>query len=227
MNTRIINMFILLALTAMGAHGANTNKTTKNVALVSDYVWRGLTRTDNSPALQLGMNYKNGSAYSGVWFSNVENQDGGEGAPVEMDVFFGYDFNFGAFNLDLSVNTFNYLNDSDQDLTEFSVGTNLNKNLKLKVNREVKTNYWYPELNYEKYLPHHFYLDAQLGMWDFDDGSDNAISARLELARDFPEFDHLDIFIAFTHITDDTPAGNDSDSDNSQSEFLFGLRKNF
>ncbi len=227
MNKLIITS-ILLCLTMNAAHGAAFQQSGRYVALVSDYVWRGLTRTDNSPALQLALNYQNGNAYSGTWLSNVQGQDEAEGVPVEMDVYFGYDFKLGAFNLDLSITTFNYLNDSDQDLTEFSAATWLSKNMKLKVNREVKTNYWYPELKYKKHLPDHFYVEAELGLWNYDEGNSNPVSARFELARDFPEFNHLDAFIAFTHITDGNPQGSaNSDDDNSQTEFLFGLRMNF
>lgn len=202
-------------------------KTTKNISLVSDYVWRGLSQTDNGPALQGGMDYKNGNAYAGVWLTNVEDQSGSEGLPVEMDVYFGYDHKFTGFNIDTSIITYNYLNDANTDRTEFRLATNLTKEIEVALHREVKTNYWYPEIIFEKYLANRLYFDAAVGYWSFDDADDDAFTVRAELARDFPEFHHVDVFVGVSHITDETPMGNDADSDDSDTLIVLGIRKRF
>ncbi len=45
---------------------------TANVALVSDYVFRGLTQTNGSPAIQGGIDYSHESGfYLGTWMSNI------------------------------------------------------------------------------------------------------------------------------------------------------------
>jgi uncharacterized protein (TIGR02001 family) len=202
-------------------------KTTHNVSLVSDYVWRGISQTDNSPAIQGGSDYKNGNAYASVWFSNVEDRDNSEGLPVEMDVTFGYNNKFNSFNLDTSVITYNYLNDSTQDKTEFRVATSINKNIEIALHREVKTKYWYPEIIFEKYLSNRLYFDAAIGYWNADDADDDALTFRAEIARDFPEFHHIDIFAGVSHITDETPFGADNDSDDGDTLFILGVRKKF
>ncbi|MBD3808147.1 MAG: hypothetical protein IE880_05460, partial [Epsilonproteobacteria bacterium] len=43
-----------------------------NMAFTSNYVWRGLTQTDNSPAIQGGIDIGYKGFYAGVWGSNVE-----------------------------------------------------------------------------------------------------------------------------------------------------------
>lgn len=202
-------------------------KTSKNISLVSDYVWRGVSQTDNGPALQGGMDYKNGSAYASVWFSNIEDQSGSEGLPLEMDVSFGYNHKFTGFNIDTSVITYNYLNDSTGDRTEFRFATSINKEIEIAIHREVKTKYWYPEIIFEKYLANRLYFDASIGYWNADNADDDAFSFHAELARDFPEFNHIDIFISANHITDETPFGGTTDNDDAETLFVIGVRKRF
>lgn len=45
---------------------------TMNIALVSNYIFRGLTQTNNKPAVQGGIDYAHGSGfYVGTWLSNI------------------------------------------------------------------------------------------------------------------------------------------------------------
>ena len=214
-----------VCLTACAA--VSQAQTSKNVSLVSDYIYRGLSQTDNSPAIQGGADYKNGNAYASVWFSNVEDASGSEGFPVEMDVTFGYNNKFDGFNLDTSVITYNYLNDKTPDQTEFRVATSINKEIEVALHREVKTKYWYPEIIFEKYLANRLYFDAAIGYWNADDADDDALTFRAEIARDFPEFHHVDIFAGISHITDETPFGMAGDSDDGDTLFVLGVRKRF
>ena len=41
-------------------------------AQCGDYVFRGISQTDNDLAIQGGIDYKQGHAYAGIWASNVE-----------------------------------------------------------------------------------------------------------------------------------------------------------
>jgi len=218
---KIITVALLLACTAF-----TQAKTTHNISLVSDYVWRGMSKTDNGPALQGGSEYKNGNAYASVWFSNIENVSNAEGLPIEMDVTFGYNNKFNAFNLDTSVITYNYLNDS-ADYTEFRFATSISKSIEIAIHREVKTKYWYSEIVFEKYLANRLYFDASIGYWNADNADDDALTFRAEIARDFPELNHLDIFIGVSHITDKTPNGMNTDNDDDETLFILGIRKKF
>jgi uncharacterized protein (TIGR02001 family) len=47
-------------------------RTTHNMSLVNDDIYRGISQTDNSPAIQDGSVYKSDNAYASVWFSNVD-----------------------------------------------------------------------------------------------------------------------------------------------------------
>lgn len=59
-----------------------------NVALTTDYVFRGITQTDNGPAIQGGFDaaLSNG-LYAGVWASNL---DFGTDADIEIDYYAGF-----------------------------------------------------------------------------------------------------------------------------------------
>jgi uncharacterized protein (TIGR02001 family) len=68
-----------------------------NVALTTEYYFRGISQTDDAPALQGGLDYeveiaKPVSLYLGVWGSNVDfNEAGGvDGATVELDWYGGF-----------------------------------------------------------------------------------------------------------------------------------------
>ena len=51
---------------------APENTFTANVALYSQYIFRGLTQTNRRPALQGGFDYAHSSGfYAGVWGSNI------------------------------------------------------------------------------------------------------------------------------------------------------------
>ncbi|MGQ0800457.1 MAG: TorF family putative porin [Pseudomarimonas sp.] len=86
---------------------------TWNAAVTTDYVFRGVSQTDEDPALQLGADYGFGSGfYVGVWASNVDF--GSEiGADVELDTYVGWakDFNENV-NLDISLLRYNYFGTS-------------------------------------------------------------------------------------------------------------------
>jgi uncharacterized protein (TIGR02001 family) len=84
-----------------------------NAAIASDYVFRGVSQTDEEAALQLGadLNFDNGF-YVGVWASNV---DFGSGGPdVEVDTYIGWNTDLSdSWNLDLMLNRYNYLGEQD------------------------------------------------------------------------------------------------------------------
>ncbi|MGD9386623.1 MAG: TorF family putative porin, partial [Gammaproteobacteria bacterium] len=65
-----------------------------SLALTSDYVFRGVTQTDEGPALQGSLDFglANG-LYAGVWASNVDF-DAPDGIDLEVDVYFGWTLEF-------------------------------------------------------------------------------------------------------------------------------------
>lgn len=81
-----------------------------NVAFTSEYLFRGLSQTDDGPALQGGFDYevevaKPVSVYAGVWGSNVDFGESGaggsgiDGANIEFDLYGGLKGNIGDSGL--------------------------------------------------------------------------------------------------------------------------------
>jgi uncharacterized protein (TIGR02001 family) len=71
-----------IASATVGA-GAAQAETTANISLVSDYVFRGVSLSDNGPAIQGGFDWSSEVFYAGVWGSSIT--DG-----VEFDVYGGF-----------------------------------------------------------------------------------------------------------------------------------------
>jgi uncharacterized protein (TIGR02001 family) len=65
-----------------------------NVALTSDYVFRGVSQTDNQMAIQGGLDYEHPSGlYVGTWASNVSPDffnGTGNDPQIELDLYGGY-----------------------------------------------------------------------------------------------------------------------------------------
>jgi uncharacterized protein (TIGR02001 family) len=73
-------------LVATAAHA----ELTANLALTSDYIFRGISNSNRKPALQGGIDYAHASGwYAGGWASSVDFNDGGE-ARVEVDGYLGH-----------------------------------------------------------------------------------------------------------------------------------------
>ena len=86
-----------------------------NAAVVSDYVFRGVTQTDFDPAFQAGVDYSFGDSgfYVGGWGSNV-NFGSELGHDFEVDLYAGYNVDVSDdWNLDLNVTRYNYLGGND------------------------------------------------------------------------------------------------------------------
>lgn len=61
---------------------------TANVSAASNYLFRGVTQTDGSTAVQGGLDYEHASGfYAGGWGSNV---DFGDGTSYELDLYAGF-----------------------------------------------------------------------------------------------------------------------------------------
>ncbi len=83
---------------------------TWNLALTSDYLFRGISQTDRKPAVQGGLDYAFGDSgfYVGIWASNVDFADA-DGPDMEVDTYVGWNHDLSdAWNLDLSVVHYGY-----------------------------------------------------------------------------------------------------------------------
>ncbi len=101
-----------------------------NVALTTDYVFRGFSQTDEGPAIQGGFDCSYSMFYVGVWASNIDFNDGSE-ADIEIDVYGGIKWKWSNVEFDLGVIYYAYpsANDDGAELDyvegKFGVSTDI------------------------------------------------------------------------------------------------------
>ncbi len=111
---------VLTAASLVGAAAADA-EVTGNIAMASNYVSRGVSYSDNDPALQGGMDFSHPSGvYVGAWGSRV---DFGTPAHMELDVYGGMTRPMaGGFAWDLGVAYYSYPGDSTTNYREVYAG---------------------------------------------------------------------------------------------------------
>ncbi len=95
------------------AAAAPTPAVTSNVALVSNYIYRGLTQSNANPAIQGGFDYAHSSGfYAGTWGSSitwVTDETAAQSSGVEIDTYVGFKNSFATdFSYDVGFLRYNY-----------------------------------------------------------------------------------------------------------------------
>jgi uncharacterized protein (TIGR02001 family) len=115
--------------TASGiAAAADDNTISANVSLASDYIWRGVSQTNEKPAISGGFDYSHDfepvSWYIGTWASNVDPTFfGGTHSPsTELDLYTGLSGDLGDFSYDAGWLRYFYPGGSVNDTTEWHLG---------------------------------------------------------------------------------------------------------
>jgi len=91
-----------------------------NLGLTSDYRFRGVSQTQNAPAVQGGIDYAHNSGfYIGNWNSSVSSQFYTEGAGVESDVYAGFKKEFNGVAIDVGTLRYIYPRAKNGTSTDF------------------------------------------------------------------------------------------------------------
>lgn len=94
-----------------GAAMAQELKLAPNIAFTSDYVFRGVSQTQEDPSIQGGLDLTYGIAYAGVWASNVDF--GVKDPDLEVDFYAGVKPVVGDTTLDFGVLYYGYRKDKN------------------------------------------------------------------------------------------------------------------
>lgn len=90
MVSKVTRAGVALAVLAAAAGAACAEgEWSGNVALSTDYVWRGISQSNEDMAISGGFDYSNGIFYAGTWASNVDFGDEPEDTNVEWDFYGG------------------------------------------------------------------------------------------------------------------------------------------
>jgi uncharacterized protein (TIGR02001 family) len=154
-----------------------------NVALTSDYVWRGVSQSDEKGAIQGGFDVNHSSGfYVGTWGSNVDFDDGSTGAgdpSMEWDLYGGYGHEFGnGIGIDVGVINYRYPGQSDFNFVEwygglsyslggFGINGNVNYSDDVFGSDESGT-YWNLGADYGFDTTYPITVSGSYGYYDFD-----------------------------------------------------------
>ncbi|MBU4568407.1 MAG: TorF family putative porin, partial [Alphaproteobacteria bacterium] len=104
------------ALIAAAGTASAEGEFSGNVAISSDYVWRGVSQSNGDMAISGGFDYANGMFYAGTWASNIDFEDASD-ANVEIDFYGGIASEFSnGVTWDLGVIYYVYPDSEDSDL---------------------------------------------------------------------------------------------------------------
>lgn len=106
---KFIKLSLAAAVLATGMLAADTSEIgiSANMALTSNYIWRGMTQTSDAPAIQGGIDIDYIGLHAGVWASNVST---GGTSSMEVDYTVGYGGELGSFSYDVGYIMYQYKN---------------------------------------------------------------------------------------------------------------------
>ncbi|MBX3511836.1 MAG: TorF family putative porin [Hyphomonadaceae bacterium] len=123
---KMIGLALLAGAATVGATGAAhaEGEFSGNVALTTNYVWRGVTQSAGDPAIQGGIDYTASNFYIGTWGSSVDPASTGVAdGELELDVYAGFTPTIGPVTLDIGVLGYFYPGASaDGDWAEAYIG---------------------------------------------------------------------------------------------------------
>ena len=166
------------AMLAVAGTAAAEGEWSGNVALSTDYVWRGVSQSNEDMAISGGFDYANGIFYAGTWASNVDFEDGSD-TNVELDFYAGVASEFAnGVSWDLGVIYYSYPDSDDEDLDFVELQAALGYAFEggVEVGGAV---YWDPD-NENIYIEGSagyaftdvFSADVSVGNYSFDGGGD-------------------------------------------------------
>ena len=165
---------------------------TANAGITSNYVFRGLTQTDDGIAVQGGVDYVHEvGVYAGAWASNVELSAGDKG--YETDLYVGYNFKLNEDVLfDVGYITYLYTStNGNPDADEIYFGASF-KDVSVTYysgNRDAGADYSYIDLKYSMALPSDFNLHVHYGNMSDDAVSSDYQDVAVGVSKEIEGFD--------------------------------------
>jgi uncharacterized protein (TIGR02001 family) len=102
----------LIATMAFAEEKTSDVGVSANMSITSNYVWRGMTQSHNSAAVQGGVDLDYKGLYVGVWGSNVDFSD--DKNSLEADLYAGYTGELEGIGFDIGAIQYIYPNMSDE-----------------------------------------------------------------------------------------------------------------
>lgn len=149
-----------------------------NIAAANNYIWRGVTQTNDQAAISGGLDYSSSGFYLGGWASNVDfGNDTANDTGYELDLYGGYGGEAGNFGYDVGYIYYAYPTQSNIDFSEIyfngSVGL-FSGGIAYQIDADATDeNYIYINGAVDLELTPDYGLSLYIGNYDFDaDGGD-------------------------------------------------------
>lgn len=214
MNTSKLACGLLLVLSSMSTAAfaqeeEKSSPITGSFAVTSDYVFRGVSQTNEDPAFQAGLTYTSPiGLYVGIWTSNVDF--GTPDPDWEVDGFIGYNVDFAEnWNFDVMLNRYNYPSAGASNFNELITKTTFLDTYSLTVAYTndvygLDEDGFYYALSGSWALPHDFTIGAHVGRSTYA----SALSDSYEDYTDYgvsvgKTFGPLDLTVAYTDTDSD------------------------
>ena len=124
-HNKLAAILLPAAFTCAFASSSQAGEWSANAAMTSNYVWRGLTQTENEAAVQGGIDYASDNGfYVGTWASNV-NYGSPDAYSYEHDIYAGFAFDTGAISWDVGYLYYNYDKEAEFDFGEVYLGVGI------------------------------------------------------------------------------------------------------
>jgi len=210
---KLIKLGLAAAFVATMAFAEDTTsdiEVSANMAMTSNYIWRGYSQTANTTAIQGGFDVSYKGFYVGTWGSNISDEVY-TGATMELDLYAGYAGEFGKLSYDVGVLEFTYNGNSDNNFAEahLTLGYDfdvvaLSGTYYLGVDgtNDADSDTW--EASVSVPLPMYISLDATYG-----DYMDYGTYASVGLTKSFGKFD---INVMYAQYSDDFDSTADEDN---------------
>lgn len=220
MRNRILTAALLVALSAPAfAQDAEeaSSPFSFSFGVVNDYAFRGVSQTNEGPALQGGIEFSHDTGfYGGIWASNVDFVDG-DGANAEVDFYVGWNHELSdTLTFDASVLSYAYVDQNDYNYTELLLGLEVGDYLSflLGYSNDVfnsgETGIYYQAVGTYPLPVWELTLNGSIGHYDLDDAlgdsyQDYSVGVSKPLGP-------VTASLSYVHATDDIDWGDNGGS---------------
>jgi len=176
-----------------------------NMAMTSNYLWRGMTQTDNAPAIQGGVDVEYNGFYLGTWGSNISWTNDNDSS-IEVDIYAGYANKFATIDYDIGYIRYAYpkvQDDNNFDEVYLSLGKDFSLgNINLKYSKAVDVPSGADKLYdiegiYSTTLSQDIGLSLMYGKYE-----DTGKRAGITLSKTYGKFDISLSYVDFQHDSD-------------------------
>lgn len=208
---------LALALVAAAAPVSATSLSS-SFTLASDYLFDGVSQTQNDPALQASLDWSHDSGFFlGTWASNVDFAPG-DPANVEIDFYGGYATEYDSgWGWTTGVYHYSYTGaPSSYDYTEFSAGLTFPTTTTLQAwvtdDDALGGEAWRVKAKHSFALPNDFSLDLEATRTEYDGTLlDDYTHGQIGVSREFGAFNAY-LGYSDTNLADDSRVAGNGDS---------------